>query len=344
MNPSFPNAAPKNKNSFKKGLGFFPNSISCSVKDPMKELLKTTPTLTGGQDTPEKTGFSSESGSTIPLFDLSQILLTSGQERSRLLQALGIGLTQVGFVAIKAENITPLLSQVNQVMSRYFCQPFERKILDWRTNERMLAFYPRGREVANKGEPADIKESYFIPPNFKDWPKNYPLFARVMSDYYSVLMEYVECLKRYIMEYLGHAERGVDCVENTLRLVYYPSIKSDDEPKALWAAPHVDRSLLTIMSPGTIPGLQMFTNRGHWQPVIVPEGFFIVSTGQLLEYKTAGLIKARSHRVINPGGSYVRKERFSTAFYAFLPENDPMEPFENCVELMTREMSKSKGP
>lgn len=43
----------------------------------------------------------------IPLFDLAEIISSKGQERSRQVEAFGDALKEIGFVAIKAEEITP---------------------------------------------------------------------------------------------------------------------------------------------------------------------------------------------------------------------------------------------
>ena len=336
---------PAGKNSFKKGLGFFPNSISRASKEPIKELLRAAPQITKGQcATAGKNASFYDTGSTIPIFDLETIGKTTGSERNRLIQAFGIGLTKVGFIAIKAENLAPLITQVHAEMKRYFCQPFERKILDWRSNEKKLCYSPRGSEGAARTKHADIRESFFITRNFRDWPRGFPSFSRVLSQYHSILSEYTKHLALFVMEYLGHShegmEKAVGQADNTLQLAHYPSTKPDDDPKALWAAPHFDDSLITIMSPGTIPGLQFLTNHGQWQPVIVPEGFLIMNAGIQLQHKTAGLIKTRLHRVVNPGGPYTRLERYETIFSSSCPEDFSLAPFKNCVELLTRGMTE----
>ena len=310
-------------------------------------MLRTAPQITKGPSASTKKNASlGDAGSTIPLFNLDHLENATGEERCRLIQALGIGLTQVGFVAVKAENLIPLIDQVHKEMKHYFHQPFEQKILDWRSNETMLGYSPRTREKTSCTRNADIKETFFIPPNFRDWPRGYASFIRVMSQYHAILTEYARHLTMYIMTYLGQhqeeVEKTEDSSQNILRLIYYPSIKPDDDPKALWTAPHCDQSLLTIASPGTIPGLQFLSNHNQWQSVIVREGFLVLNTGLQLQHKTSGLIKARMHRVINPGGPYTRMERFASVYSTSWNENYSLAPFENCVELVTRGMSEKE--
>jgi isopenicillin N synthase-like dioxygenase len=210
----------------------------------------------------------------------------------------------------------------------------------------MLGYSPRSREKTSGSTTADIKETFFIPPNFRDWPRGCSAFPRVISQYNSILTEYAKHLTMYVLAYLGQHNEDVmktrDSAQNILRLTYYPSIKPEDDPKAFWTAPHCDQSLLTLSSAGTIPGLQFLSNHNQWQSVIVPEGFLVLNTGLQLQHKTAGLIKARLHRVINPGGLYTRLERFATIYFTSWSEDYSLNPFENCVELVTRGMSEKK--
>lgn len=335
------------KNSYKKGLGFVPNTMGRFIREPITDLLKNAPKIARGQfTTSEKDTFSSELDATIPLFNLEHISQASGDEKVRLVQAFGIGLSQVGFVAIKADNLTHLIDRAHNEMNHYFHQPLDKKVLDWRSNSMQYGFSHIGREIAPNTKYADIKESFFIPPNFSEWPNIPSSFAQTIKEYHAVITGYAKQLTKYIMEYLGQTREDVEgnmgFSKNILRLAYYPSIKPGDESRAFWAAPHVDKNVISITSPGTIPGLQLLTNQGQWKPVLVPKGFLIVNTGMMLQHKTAGLIKARPHRVINPGAQYTRMERFSTVFFATWQDDYSLNPFENCMELATRGMTAKR--
>jgi len=340
-------AAQSKKNSYKKGLGFVQSSIARAVKDPISELLNTQSTNTKEHSSDNAEDVSIHpSGSTIPLINLDQLSEGSSDDRRRLVQAFGIGLTQVGCVAVEIEYLTPLIEQVYSEMRRYFHQPLEMKILDWQGCDRLFGYSPQGNQTEPIDEKADIKESFFISKNFNQWPSQCRSFSRVMSEYHTILAEYAKHLMKYIFEYLGQSNEDVEYIlgngQNILQLVYNPTIRGGDDSEALWTVPHTNNSAITLISPGTIPGLQILTNQGHWLPVLVPKGFLIVSTGLQMENKTAGLMKAWRHRAINPGGQYTRMERFVTEFLVYWNPNYTLSPFDNCVELMTRGMSKKR--
>lgn len=342
-----PDAPPPSakQNSFKKGLGFFPSSLVRSTKDPMFDMVKTPPGFSNKSSTPSEKKESS-SGYSIPLIDLNQIAKADPKEKRRFIQTLGIALTQVGLVALKIPHFLPTLERVNTTMRQYFHQPLQQKILDWQGKGSIEGFSIQEQETSSKTEEADSKETYTIPQNFNQWPKKWPSFSRVMREYQDVLNRYSLEIMSYLLEYLGRPvelmEKTLPQMENILRLTYYPRIRNCTTPQAIWDRTHIDRSDLTLLSPGTIPGMQIKTSQGHWLLVTAPDDALIVMIGSQMEWRTAGLIKARPHRVINPGGQWERMERFDTQF--FLSWNAPrlLSPLANCVELVTGGMTPTK--
>lgn len=333
------------KNNFKKGLGFVPNSIARSPSDFITKLLKTAPTIPKGLCANSgHINILYESGSTIPLFDIENIAQAEGEERAQLIRPLGIALMQEGFIGIKAPNTYPLVKSVYTEMKRYFQQPFETKLLNWKKNEKKSGFSYRGDEFGPKASRPDFKESFFITPGFNEWPSNNYSFSRVMSEYHSTLSQINNYFMMLLMEFLDEPilGNGSENASNILRLAYYPAFKPGDDPEGVWSAAHRDKNVLSILSNGTVPGLQYYSKNGFWEPVVVPEGYLIITTGLLLQHKTAGLIKARWHRVHNPGGKYTRLQRLSSVFYGTWPEEYSLEPFPNCVSTVTRGMLQNR--
>jgi isopenicillin N synthase-like dioxygenase len=96
-----------------------------------------------------------------------------------------------------------------------------------------------------------------------------------------------------------------------------------------WAAAHEDLNCFTLLPPSTVPGLEMLTRQGEWVPVIVPPGYLIINTGEQVQHKTAGLIRATRHRVLNPGGQYAKQERLASIFFGSWSSGFSLKPFEN---------------
>lgn len=279
----------------------------------------------------------------IPLIDLEFLEQAEGFKRSELLQKLGDGLKDVGFIAVKADSLNVLIERVNVEMASYFHQSFEEKMKDWRNNNGQTGFSEQGRETASGASKADIKETFFISPNFEEWPKNRPEFENTMKKYHIELSTYASKLMGFIAEYLGEETENISismkAACNLLRLAYYPALRPSDEPGAVWSAAHEDLNAFTLLPPSEIPGLELLSKKGEWLRVNAPKGYLIVNTGEQLQYKTAGMIKATTHRVINPGGKYQRSERFASIFFASWSNSFSLKPFASCLSQMTFGMS-----
>jgi len=331
-------------NSFKKGLGFIRNSMRRSFHDPIIEMVKITPKfsrIVAPQSRPLN------SDATIPLINLDQLSELKGEARKQLVKQYGDALRQEGFAAIHAQPLTHLIDKVYQEMKGYYRQTFDQKILDWQGYLGTQGYLHQGMEFAPNAKQADIKESYYVPIGFDRWPvKASPTFAKTISDYQSYMFEYTKSLLKVLYEYLGRAHAEVDqslsARDSLLRLTHYPTLKPTDHAEALWAAPHKDSNALSLMPPGSIPGLEVLTSQGNWKPIIVPHGYIIVAVGTQVEHKTAGLIKARTHRVINPGGRLTLAERYSTAFFGHYFPDFSLKPFEQCLQVVTHGMTPKR--
>lgn len=335
---------PPGPNSYKKGLGFIRNSIQRAIHDPIFEMVKIMPKFSRivapqTRKIPEN--------ATIPLINLDHLSELKGEARKQLVKQYGDGLRQEGFVGIHAQQLNHLIEQVYREMKEYYHQTFDQKILDWQGYLGMQGYFHQGLEFAPNAKQADIKESYYVPLGHDRWPaRTSPSFARTISDYQSYMFEYTKSLMKVLYEYLGRSHAEVDQSlsprDSLLRLTHYPTLKPTDHAEALWAAPHKDSNALTIMPPGSIPGLEVLTPQGNWKPIIVPHGYIIVSIGMQIEHKTAGLIKARAHRVINPGGRLTLAERYSTSFYGHYFPDHSLKPFDQCLEVVTHEMPPNR--
>lgn len=282
----------------------------------------------------------------IPLFDLAAITASTGQERLKQVEAFGNALKEVGFVAIKAEEITPLIEKVTAQMDHYFSQPHVKKMEDDHNNNFQTGFWPQGFETAAGASQADNKETYFIPPNFQRWPsfsnlEEQEAFKNVMEEYQRILTVYAARCMGLIAEYLGEPTEDISqsmiSAHNLLRLAHYFATDSN----APRAGAHYDLNCLTLLPPATGPGLQLRDKIGNWKSINVPKGYLIVNTGEQLAKKTAGKIKATLHRVIKPENEKVAK-RLASIFFASWSTSFSLKPFENCVIEMTKGMSNEE--
>ncbi|MEO1363090.1 MAG: 2OG-Fe(II) oxygenase family protein, partial [Pseudomonadota bacterium] len=63
-------------------------------------------------------------------------------------------------------------------------------------------------------------------------------------------------------------------------------------------ATHTDYGCLTLLATDGSPGLEVRRRGGGWIPVSAPPGEFIINFGEMLEFWTAGRVKATPHRVV----------------------------------------------
>ncbi|KAF3361703.1 Uncharacterized protein PHSC3_001757 [Chlamydiales bacterium STE3] len=285
----------------------------------------------------------------VPLFDLTELERAQGEQRKIIIKQFGDGLKDVGFVAVKAESLISLIEAANVEMEKYFSQPLEEKMKD-RRSSHVTGFSERGRETAAGAKVADIKETYFIPPNYSGWPENWPQnrpkFREVMDCYHKELTKLAALFMGYIAEYLEEPtediSKSMNDAFNLLRLAHYPAARPEDEPQAVWASAHEDLNALTLLPPSTVPGLQLMTKEGEWKAVNIPQGYLIVNTGEQLQLKTAGLIRATRHQVVNPGGKYAWQRRFASIFFASWSAEFSLQPFASCAEKVTSGMSEEE--
>lgn len=281
----------------------------------------------------------------IPLIDLDAIANAQGNERKVLIEQFGNGLKDVGFIAVKADFLVDRISSVNSEIEKYFSQDVSEKMKDWRPSCQS-GFSQQGRETAANAKKADIKETYFIPPGFTEWPSYRQEFKETMRAYHAELTIIATQVMAYIAEYLNEptedVAKSVSSACNLLRLAYYPAPKPTDDLEAVWAAAHEDLNALTLLPPSTVPGLQLLTKDGEWKSVNVPQGYLIINTGEQLQNKTAGMIQATRHRVVNPGGEHARQCRYASIFFASWSPEFSLAPFTSCVDKMTENMTEDQ--
>jgi isopenicillin N synthase-like dioxygenase len=274
---------------------------------------------------------------TIPCFDISAISSSQGQERINQIESFCKSLHEVGFVAIKFENLASLLDSVFEQMADYFNQSNDRKLENLRNSD------PWDQD----GYFADLpkRERFQMSSEFKKFPNSeyLPQFKNVMEQYYQECSRYMECALRLILEYC-HENPDKDClnVKNHMRLIKYLAFNSQDASDDFWLRPHTDVTVLTLLPSNDVPGLQMFTKENKWVDVLVPKGYLILSTGRQLEHKSAGYFSAPLHQVVKPGEQWEGSNRYTAVFYSHWPNEFSLKPFDSRFEAMCTDLSHNE--
>lgn len=311
---------------------------STAAQDPIAEIVA------ASKAAPVQSALEIGTDPTVPLFDFEKICGMLPADRAEAIEEFGEALRNVGFLGLKIPAaLQARVNEANKEIRRYFGQDIQTKMQDWRDNGGQTGFSQFGRESAAGIKAADLKETYFIPPNFTDWPKDQPTFEAVMKAYHVELSAVAGQVMEWLLEYLNVPSDSIrdevaSADGNLIRLAHYFAPKEGDDPTAVWAAEHKDLNCLTLLPRPSGPGLQLLTRDGKWKDVVVPEGYLIVNTGEQLEHLTGGMINATPHQVVNPGGEWARRERFATIFFASFPEGKVLTPISECVDFGIKEM------
>ncbi|WP_300264828.1 2-oxoglutarate and iron-dependent oxygenase domain-containing protein [Microbacterium sp.] len=274
----------------------------------------------------------------LPVLDLSQ--LDAGPESAaRFREDLRAATHDVGFFYLTGTGVSAELSErLHRAALDFFALPDEEKLsieivksphfrgytriggertqgkVDWR---EQIDIGPE--RAAVEGGPAFNR---LLGPNL--WPKAQPELREVVEEWHAQLSGVSRKLLRAWALALGAEESYFDAnfgePSTLIKIVRYPGAEEPEPQQGVGA--HKDSGVLTLLwvEPGK-GGLQVERD-GSWVDAPPVDGAFVVNIGELLEYATAGYLKATNHRVISPKAP---EERISVPFF-FNPALDKTLP------------------
>lgn len=268
----------------------------------------------------------------VPELNLRQYTDGTPDARQDFSRALMHGLQDYGFVVLSGHGVpVEVLDQAYAEAEALFARPRDWKM---RYAGGMRGYTPFGTEHAKNTSVADLKEFWQIGPAeraadedpsvFPDniWPAETPAFNATFGDLYARLAE----TGRKVLEALTPEldlprwwfDDKVDRGPSLLRILHYPPVPPDADPRAVRSAAHEDINFLTLMPAAKGAGLELLDRDGKWLPVIADPETLIVDSGDMLARLTNDAIPATTHRVVNPQGPNI--SRYSMPFF-FHPNN-----------------------
>ncbi len=232
-----------------------------------------------------------------------------------------------GFAIITDHGIDHrILQNVRRDTREFFDRPGWQKLAFAKPHLHGKRGYMRfGSETAVGAASADLKEFFHIGrhscgdniwPSGESFRDSMDHFFYAADNLANLLLHALDIALGEVDTLRGMAERG----NSVLRLIHYPPFYPEAvSPNALRSAAHEDINLLTVLSPGFVPGdptddsLHIFTRTGHWIPVCVSDGDLVINAGDMLKRITAGEIPSTTHRVVRPLDT--RKSRYSFPFF-----------------------------
>lgn len=168
------------------------------------------------------------------------------------------------------------------------------------------------------GAPESAQGLLCYAPNI--WPDAPEGFADALRDYYYASTGFALDLLCAIAAAVGEDPAYFrDQFSYPMSLVrgnFYPERPEWAGEKDFGIAAHTDYGCLTLLATDGSPGLEVQTHDGGWIPVSAPPGEFVINFGEMLEFWTAGKVKATPHRVIG-----TEAERISIPLF-FNPNHD----------------------
>lgn len=268
---------------------------------------------------------------TLPRFSLEAWRNAAADETARL--AMAESLTDLchhtGFFLLVDHGLQePVIDPVFRVLKQFFALPLaQRKSIDKRHSRHFRGWEGEGAEYTN-GRPdireqidlwtehparaEDVEPAYLrlLGPN--QWPTNQLVdgFEDALKQWFSALGAISDELMEALSIGLGLPANFFDKAFGNERMALTKLIRYPATPAGQFGVnAHHDAGFLTLLSPGTTPGLQIERSDGSWMSVPLTPGALVVNLGEILQSMTGNYLLATPHRVV------AAQERFSAAYF-----------------------------
>jgi isopenicillin N synthase-like dioxygenase len=288
----------------------------------------------------------------IPTIDLNDYTSGGTTTRAKMVETLGGGLREFGFLNVEGHGIDPsLIRGTYDLWKRFFELPDDVKRKYSGVEGGARGYTPFGVEHAKDNPLPDLKEFWHVgqePPEGHPYRKEYPenVWPQEIPEIRQPTRRLYESLERVAETILRALADSFDLPRETfasmmtvgnsiLRIIHYPPVRPEHVP-AVRAAAHEDINLITLLCEATDSGLEIFTREGEWMPVETGPGQIVVDAGDMLSRFTNEVVPATTHRVVNPPSESGR-DRHSMPFF--------VHPYSSCdLTILDRFVSADNPP
>lgn len=271
----------------------------------------------------------------------------SDSDRTEFTQQLFKGLKEYGFIILKDHPISKELLDQAYAKSQEFFELETTKKEEYICQEGggQRGYTPFGKEHAKDADVHDLKEFWHVGqplkeghPKFDEYPKNlWPKEVDQFEVTFTTLFQQLESVGLSMLEALTPAlevekdyfMKMTKDSNSILRLLHYPPIPEDADPRCVRAAAHEDINLITILVAASTSGLELLDRNGNWLPVETQEHNLIVDAGDMLSRITNEVIPATTHRVVNPTDGK-NESRYSMPFFMHPAQEALLTCIESC--------------
>ena len=271
----------------------------------------------------------------IPILDLGPYRAGESGALARLGAQLRTACETIGFYFIEGHGVDQaLVDQAFAAAARFHALPLEAKMA-LRANQHNVGYMPVGGSTTrsskvNRNTRPNFNEAFFVkrdlPPGHPDvvankrfrgmnqWPEGLPGFRETVVEYCAAIEALAKTLMPIYAAALnlrgGFFDAAFDEPQFALRMSHYPP-QPEVRDNEFGAAPHTDSSILTILPPSALPGLEIKAWSGDWFAAPIMPGRFLVNTGDMMHRWTNHCFLSTPHRVINRSGA----DRYAIPFF-----------------------------
>ena len=283
----------------------------------------------------------------VPTLSLGAYTQGSTSDQRNFIEGLFTGIKDYGFIILKDHGVSAqTLESAYQILEKLFALPEEtkRKYIS-KAGGGQRGYTPFGKEHAKDSPVMDLKEFWHVG---RELPENHPMYSRYPQNIWPT--EYPEFKSIFLSLYNGLEKAGEAMLEaltgpldvpknflgdmvkdgnSILRLLHYPPIPADADPRCLRAAPHEDINFITLLPAATASGLQLKDRDGSWLDVTSDYGTIIVDAGDMLARLTNDVIPSTTHQVINTPEAK-NSHRYSMPFFIHPHPDAMLSCLESC--------------
>ncbi len=266
----------------------------------------------------------------VPELSLMSYIQGSDVDRQMFIRAFFSGLKDYGFIVLKDHPIDEaLLNKAYAMLETFFNLPTDIKKSYAKTHGGQRGYTPFGTEHAKDADVFDLKEFWHVgqeierPHRFAKyypeniWPSELPEFRTTFLKIYRELEDVgrtlLQALTQPLQVPIDYFDGMVGEGNSILRLLHYPPVPPNTDPRCVRAAAHEDINLITILVSATTSGLQLKDRDGTWLDIQSDPNSLIVDAGDMLSRITNELIPSTTHRVVNPVDN--NSSRYSMPFF-----------------------------
>lgn len=267
------------------------------------------------------------------VLELSLAAYTQGTntDRQKFIDDLYTGLKDLGFIVLVDHPISEnLLNKAYALSEEFFNLPTNIKNkYSLKDNGFQRGYTPFGTEHAKDSPVGDLKEFWHVGRNLalghkyeaqypkNIWPAEVPEYGNVFSQMFAalesagdVLLEALTLPLDLEKDYFRKMTKDGNSI---LRLLHYPPLPPDRDPRSIRAAAHEDINLITLLVSASASGLELKDRNGNWLPVESSPNAIIVDSGDMLARLTNDVIPSTTHRVVNPPDA--KTSRYSMPYF-----------------------------